>query len=146
MKYLRNTKPRKTPIKDGEEAPIAHKKPKAQLPAAIHLPAANEPPAGEDKASHTRHIKMLQMEERKLSPDKNIVADLMKRSFYYRRIEICEEPQLVQQLLKIYPSLKRCDQVHTCILQAVPISFNLKNNNNITYFTYCSEEKFDTYF
>ena len=45
------------------------------------MSTAIQPPAGEDKASHVRHVKMLQIEERKVSPDKNIVTDLMKRSY-----------------------------------------------------------------
>ena len=66
---------------------------------------------GEDKNSHDRHVKLLQMEEKKLSPDLNIVADLMKRTFSIRRAGILDEPQPVYQLLKVYPSLRRYDQV-----------------------------------
>ena len=52
---------------------------------------------------------MLQMEERKVSPDKNAITGLMKQIFFYRS-EIIEEPQLVKDVVKTYPSLKRYDQ------------------------------------
>lgn len=107
MKYLRNSKPR---TKNDSQTPPVQKKPRAHYPSQsmAHLVI----PLGEDEASHSRHIKMLQLEERKVSPDKNVVADLMKRTFHFRRSEILEQPQLVQELIKTYPSLKRCDQVH----------------------------------
>ena len=66
---------------------------------------------GEDKNSHDRHVKLMQLEERKVSPDLNILADLMKRTFSIRRTEIIDEPQPVYQLLKVYPSLRRYNQV-----------------------------------
>ena len=83
MKYLRNAKPRRKITKDSEEeAPTAHKKPREHYPLQPqNMSTAIQPPAGEDKASHVRHVKMLQIEERKVSPDKNIVTDLMKRSY-----------------------------------------------------------------
>ena len=85
--------------------------PTHQRDVATHHQPAIEPPVGEDNASHMRHLKMLQLEERKVSPDRNVISDLMKRTFHYRRLEIIEEPKMVQQLTKVYPSLKRCNQV-----------------------------------
>ena len=41
-------------------------------------------PAAEDEASHLKHVKKLQLEERKVSPDRNVVADLMNRTFHLR--------------------------------------------------------------
>lgn len=77
MKYLRNVKPRRK-TKDSKEVPSAQKKPRAHYPQAQSVPATLQPVAGEDKASHLRHVKMLQMEERKVSPDKNAITELMK--------------------------------------------------------------------
>ena len=111
MKYLRNVKPRHK-TKDSEEVPSAQKKPRAHYPQAQSVPATLQPVAGEDKASHLRHVKMLLIEERKVSPDKNAITELMKRTFFYKRSEIVEEPQLVKDLVKTYPSLKRYEQVH----------------------------------
>jgi len=94
------------------------KKPRPHYPThqqdvTTHHQPAIQPPVGEDNASHMRHIKVLQMEERKVSPDKNVISDLMKRTFHYGRQEIIEEPKMVQQLIKVYPSLKRSNQVCT---------------------------------
>lgn len=62
-------------------------------------------------ASHLRHIKVLQQEEKKLSPNKRIITDLMVRTYPLRRKEIMEDPQPIQQLFITYPSLKRSEQV-----------------------------------
>jgi len=112
MNYLRNAKPRTTKVK--HDNPIATDSQTPPVKKKPHYPSQSMPAAavGEDKASHSRHVKMLQSEERKVSPDKNVVADLMSRTFYFRRSEILEQPQLVQELLKTYPSMKRYDQVH----------------------------------
>ena len=114
MKYLRNVKPRTSKVKhdnsaDNKTSPVK-KKPRVHYPSIV--PTAHAvPPVGEDKASHTRHVKILQLEERKMAPDKNVVADLMIKTFHFRRCEILEEPQPVQELLKMYPSMKRYNQV-----------------------------------
>ena len=46
-----------------------------------------------------------------MSPNKQVIADLMIRSFPFRRKEILEEPSSMDQLLKKFPSLKRTEQV-----------------------------------
>lgn len=121
-KYLRNNKPRstssgtgsvklETKSENGEmEEPPAKKK-RIDHPQYPKSPAAPVIPAGEDQASHRRHLKILQLEENKVTPNKRTVADLMARTYPFRRQEILEQPQLLEQLLKTYPSLKRPEQV-----------------------------------
>ena len=128
MKYLRNAKPRRKATKSSEEAPTLTKKPRPHYPThqqdvATHHQPAIEPPVGENNASHMRHLKMLQLEERKVSPDRNVISDLMKRTFHYRRLEIIEEPKMVQQLIKVHPSLKRCNQVCTYRVYIIHVLF-----------------------
>lgn len=81
-------------------------------------PAAPLIPCGEDKASHLRHVKLLQQEERKLVPNKGVVSDLMGRTYPFRRQEIEDHPLPVEELLKTYPSLKRSEQVAIHIIQS----------------------------
>ena len=88
MKYLRNAKPRD---KTAESGP-AKKQFKGTYPSVQSVNITDMQATGEDKSSHDRHIKLLLMEERKVSPDMNIVADLMKRTFAIRRAGIIEEP------------------------------------------------------
>ena len=126
MKYLRNAKPRPR-VKhdltvDEESLPVKKKPFKPQYPSYSMSPEQSAP-AAEDEASHLKHVKKLQLEERKVSPDRNVVADLMNRTFHLRRCEILKQPQLIQQLLKTYPSMKRCDQVCSYSLQS---HFDLK--------------------
>lgn len=134
MKYLRNVKPRpqgpKRETTDSDAGPPDKKQykgnyqelerelPKATKGTVKSIIATKKvnldpeiPAGGEDKVSHDRHVKLMQLEERKVSPDVNILADLMKRTFPIRRAEIIDEPQPVNELLKVYPSLRRCDQV-----------------------------------
>ena len=112
MKNIRNVKPRHKKVlenDDPEEKPLPVKKPKLQ-----HFPKYPEAPAippGEDEASCARHIKLLQLEHQKPSPDKHVVATLMSRTFAFRRREIIEQPKPIPQILKTYPSLKKAEQV-----------------------------------
>lgn len=46
-----------------------------------------------------------------MSPNKQVIADLMIRTFPFRRKEILEEPSSMDQLLKKFPSLKRTEQI-----------------------------------
>ena len=52
-----------------------------KMPASPAMPMM---PPGEDKSSHQRHLKMLQMVPKKLNPNKQIMNKLMKRTFYWR--------------------------------------------------------------
>ena len=122
MKYLRNAKPRGIKREAADEykvtehesegsGPPNKKQYKGKYPSAESMIITSMEATGEDKNSHDRHVKLMQLEERKVSPDLNILADLMKRTFSIRRTEIIDEPQPVHQLLKAYPSLRRSNQV-----------------------------------
>lgn len=138
MKYLRNAKPR--PLKrppsdndevretgaewkcdDGEQESLV-KKPRKEFKQYPQLPTAPLFPPGEDRASYQRHLKMLQQEERKVSPDKRVISELMRRTYPFRRQEILEQPQLVVNLLQTYPSLKRSEQVQSRLLTNIQIT------------------------
>ena len=117
MKYLRNSKPRSS-VKVENESDVTEdppaKKQRTYNPQYPKSPAVPVIPAGEDMASHRRHLKVLQLEEKKVTPNKHVVADLMARTYPFRRQEIMEHPQLLEQLLKTYPSLQRSEQVCYC--------------------------------
>ena len=95
---------------DAEHEPLTNK-PREQFKQYPRTTAGPLLPPGEDKASCLRHLKVLQREERKVSSDSRIISELMKRTYPYRRQEILEQPQLIQNLLQVYPSLKRSEQV-----------------------------------
>ena len=111
MKYLRNSKPRIKSENSNEMSEPPAKKIKKEFTQIPHIPAAPHIPKGEDEASYLRHLKVLQQEEKKMSPNKQVIADLMTRTFPFRRKEILEEPSSMDQLLKKFPSLKRTEQV-----------------------------------
>ena len=93
-------------------------KPRKEFKQYPQLPAAPLFPPGEDSASCKRHLKMLQQEERKVSPDKRVISELMRRTYPFRRQEILEQPQLVVNLLQTYPSLKCSEQVQSRLYKA----------------------------
>ena len=117
MKYLRGYKPKGGTKRAVEHEPDLESPPKRQYKGiypsteSMVITEMHTQATGEDNNSHDRHVKLLQMEERKVSPDMNIVADLMKRTFLIRRTGIMDEPQPVYQLLKVYPFLRKYDQV-----------------------------------
>jgi len=114
MKNLRNTKPRgasKRPSDVDHSAMHVAKKPRIefkQFPKVLEAPVV---PVGEDEHSYKRHLQVLKHEQGKVSPDRNVINSLMTKTFAIRRQRILNEHQPVKQLLKDYPSLKRCDQV-----------------------------------
>lgn len=122
MKYIRNAQPRgvKREATSANDVPndAQGKKPKQFKPQFPAQSTANriQPPSGEDRASHDRHVKFLQSEEKKISPNAAVCKDLMKRSFNIRREDILNNPKPVSELLKIYPSLKRGDQVKILVI------------------------------
>ena len=109
MKYIRNVKPRhKRPSIDAAPAPPS-KRPKENYTKKYSLfPVI---PPGEDEAASLRHIKKLQLEYQKTSPDKHVVAMLMSRTYPFRRKKILEEQSALSQILKVYPPLKKSEEV-----------------------------------
>ena len=96
-------------------------KSKAHLQSLI--PAAKKPkissclpvppvlPKSEDDASYTRHLKRLQLEGKKPSPDNCVIATLMDVTYPLRGHEILEKPKWIAEILKVYPPLKNIEQV-----------------------------------
>ena len=64
-----------------------------------------------DPRTHERNLMLLQEEEEKLHPNREVVMDIMKKTFYVRRQNILKASTSVSNLLKIYPSLRNYDQV-----------------------------------
>lgn len=111
MKYLRNSgKEKKKKREDSDTLPAAKKikKEYTQYPKPSELLAI---PAGEDETSCNRNRKLLLSEERKLNPCKRTVSVLMDRTFAFRRWDIEKKPCPISDTLKLYPCLKRLDQV-----------------------------------
>ena len=81
-----------------------------------------------DPKVHERNLKALQNEEKKLNPNKAVIMGLMKKTFYIRRWNILKTPTTVSNILKIYPSLRNCDQVscvHICNIINIVVSIFL---------------------
>ena len=110
MKNIRNVKPRHKKAHENEESSIPTKKQKRSMPFPRYSVAPTIPPS-EDEASCVRHTKFLQLEYQKVSPDKHTINTLMDRTYPFRRQEILECPKPIQQILKVYPPLKKIDQV-----------------------------------
>ena len=64
-----------------------------------------------DPSTHRSNVMLLQEEEEKLNPNREVVMDLMRKTFFIRRQSIVKAPASVTKLLKIYPSLRNYDQV-----------------------------------
>ena len=86
-------------------------------------PAVCTLPIGEDAASQQRHLKVLQSELKKVNPNRQVVKELMKRTFPTRRKFILDGNGLtVQEILLTYPALK--DPAEVCILYHFLIKLN----------------------
>ena len=122
MKNIRNVKPRHKRAPENEESSAPPKKQKYSMPFPRY-PVAPTIPTSEDEAACVRHIKFLQLEYQKVSPDKYTIKSLMDRIYPFRRQEILKCPQPIQQILKDYPPLKKIDQV----FNYVHILYNIYN-------------------
>ena len=108
MKNIRNVKPRIKRPPNAESPPQATKQQKIQyLP---RRPIQLKIPPSEDIASCQKHVKMLQLESQKPSPDKRTIKNLMDLTYPLRRQEICKGME-ISAILKVYPPLKKIDQV-----------------------------------
>lgn len=106
MKNIRNVKPRTKRPPNAESPPTKQQK-------IQYLPRCPVQPKilpSEDLASCQRHVKMLQLESQKPSPDKHTIRNLMDLTYRLRRQEI-EKGMEITAILKVYPPLKKIDQV-----------------------------------
>ena len=67
---------------------------------------------GEDEFSNQRNQRLLIMEEKKAKPNHKVITSLMLRTFSFRRRDILDNEKPVSEILKMFPSLKRLDQVY----------------------------------
>lgn len=116
MKYLRNNgkiKPKKEPVAgDLEDQPVP-KRPKLEF-KQVQFPLVHHPPsipAGEDSSSNSRNQKLLIMEDKKINTNKHKISVLMVRTFAFRRADIMKNSQPIKDVLKVYPSLRRVNEV-----------------------------------
>ena len=112
MKNIRNVKPRSKRAQDEEKSLSAMPAKQQKIQYLQRYPIPPKIVLSEDNASYQRHIKMLQLESQKTSPDKRTIANLMSLTYPFRRQEILEKGMEIANILKIYPPLKKIDQVH----------------------------------
>lgn len=114
MKYLRNSgkaKQKQLSASLGDsETPPAVKKRKLEVKQfpILHVPPI---PAGEDSSSNSRNEKLLNMEVKKINPNKNKITVLMRRTFAFRRADIMKNSRPIKEVLNVYPSFRRVEQV-----------------------------------
>ena len=77
-----------------------------RAPLELSQPALHEM----SEATAERHRKFPQAEQ-KLNPNAGIIKQLMEKSFSSRRKYIIETAARIPDILKLWPSLRRCDQV-----------------------------------
>ena len=58
----------------------------------------------EDEASMKRHLKLLQMEFKKVVPNRQITKELMKRTYPKRRQEVLDGNVSIGKILEMYPA------------------------------------------
>lgn len=85
----------------------AHKTPGGTVPSLPPL----TPTPGEDKTPFARHTKALQAEYVKKNPNKQVISELMDRSFPQRRMDIKNNSYDLSTVFKRYPFLQKSDQV-----------------------------------
>ena len=99
---------------DSEE-PIAKKR-KTQFKQYPHLFSEPPTPLGEDESSFSRNNKVLLSNERRSKPNEQTTNTLMDRTFAFRRREILKTRAPISAIIKLYPSLKRIQQVSNFFL------------------------------
>ena len=123
MAYLRKptTKKRGDPSK--KKSPANNILPKIIKPS---IPFAPLIPEGEDEASLERHLKKLKEEMKRPTPSKNIVRELMRRTFPLRRRIIMDGTEILSSILQTYPALKFPDEVSR-VVSGCTVCLNIVN-------------------
>ena len=125
MKNIRNSKTRSTKIKHDMESLIPAAKKQNSTQCLPRFPVPPVLPASEDDASYARHIKRLQLEWKKPSPDRHTISTLMDLTYPLRHKEIVEKPQQIVEILKVYAPLKKIEEV--CYTICMKISLTVLN-------------------
>ena len=114
MKYLRSQGKGKSKLtsasSSGSEDPPLAKKRKFE---AKQFPVLRLPPIppGEDSSSNIRNQKLLNLEDKKMNVNKSKIKVLMDRTYAFRRADIMKNCRPIKEVLKVYPSLRRVEQV-----------------------------------
>ena len=93
---------RRTPVEKGKSKSNPRKSPKKKRPG-ITQPLSEPLPAPEDSVSFERHLRVLHVEFTKMHRNKQVVADLMDRTFALRRKAILEKPHDLDGLFHHFP-------------------------------------------
>lgn len=106
LNYLRKRGSRTSQQKNGCQTPK-----KRKLSSFTPNPPVLQQSNADSSAEYEANLKTLQKEGEKHNPNKMLVMDLMKKTFYMRRQSILKGPTSVASLLKIFPFLRNYDQV-----------------------------------
>ena len=87
-------------------------------------PPVLQSPAG-SSAAYEMNLKILQQQGERPNPDKAVVVDLMKKTFYMRRQNILKASTSVADLLKTFPCLRNRIQVSSMRNVCSSMSHNL---------------------
>lgn len=102
---------RRTPVKRGNSSANPKKSPRKKSPGNTQSPSQPWLASGEDSVSFERHNRVLRVEFSKTRRNQQVVADLMDRTFPFRRKAILEKVQDLDSLFKDFPFLQESDQV-----------------------------------
>lgn len=111
MKYWRNYGKSKKVSSDVSEMEPAPKKIKTEFKQYPQISHVLSVPPGEDDTSHSRNQKLLLSEQKKINPNKHTISVLMDRTFSFRRRDITNNPAPIKEVLKLWPSLGKLNQV-----------------------------------
>ena len=102
---------RRQPVKRTKPNITGKKSPKKKSPGITQCPAEPRLLPGEDSVSCGRHNRVLLVEFNKTRRNKEVVSDLMDKTFALRRKEILDKSPDLDSLFKEYPFLQDGDQV-----------------------------------
>lgn len=106
---------RRQPVKRTKPNITGKKSPKKKSPGITQCPAEPRLLPGEDSVSCSRHNRVLLVEFNKTRRNKEVVSDLMDKTFALRRKEILDKCPDLDSLFKEYPFLQDGDQVLYCM-------------------------------
>lgn len=99
----------KKPATTSPKASTAEKTKSPGISGLLNKPSI---PPGEDRVSFERHRKALRIEySKKDHGNKQVVADLMDRTFAFRRADILEHNYDLQDVFNNYPFLQKNNEV-----------------------------------
>ena len=106
MNYLRSLERKKK-----NKVPTTQRKKNIPVYSPDSPALLRNPSYDDNLVAYERNVEALQEEEANLSPKKEVVMDLMKKTFFIRRKNVLIGQTSVVSLLQIFPSLKNHSQV-----------------------------------